>query len=433
MAKQKDFDAFLKNIEPSKSTVDYISSVQNNIRDYLKSHSVYSKIHVDTFLSGSYAKHTSIRPVKNDKKRDVDIIVVTNYDDSSDSGVVLEELKNILKDSSLYDTAMVQHHSVGIEMGQVSVDIVPVIQDENDDELYYIGDSEERDWSVTDPNGHKKWSTSINQDNNEKFKPLVKIFKWWRRKHCPEDIRYPKGITLEKIIADNIGDSSGSIEDLLIETMENIIAEYKENYADRELVPELDDPSEKIDGNNLLAGYSGEDFKDFIYKIDEHLNLLNAEGTDNAIWRKILGTEFPQESVSKSVHNIVVCESVSHRQKMPWPFARGGAAFIRITVTDLQGNRVEYIDNGEPLGKNYSLFFRAYTGAKQPYTVMWQITNTGDEARDANCLRGNFEDSDYGYVKKEVTAYSGCHSVQCFIIKRGVCIAKSKIYIINIK
>ena len=79
MAKQSDFDKFLSNIEPSQSTVSYISSVQNTLRDYLKNHKVYADIYVDSFLSGSYAKHTSIRPAKDDKKRDVDIIIVTNH------------------------------------------------------------------------------------------------------------------------------------------------------------------------------------------------------------------------------------------------------------------------------------------------------------------------------------------------------------------
>lgn len=68
MAKQTDFNKFLSNIEPSPTTVSYISSIQTNLREYLKNHEEYKKIHVDTFLSGSYAKHTSIRPVLGDKK-----------------------------------------------------------------------------------------------------------------------------------------------------------------------------------------------------------------------------------------------------------------------------------------------------------------------------------------------------------------------------
>ena len=84
MALQKDFDEFLSNIEPSKSTITYISSIQTNLREYLKTHDTYSAIYKDSFLSGSYAKHTSIRTVKDDKKRDVDIIVVTEYSKNDD-------------------------------------------------------------------------------------------------------------------------------------------------------------------------------------------------------------------------------------------------------------------------------------------------------------------------------------------------------------
>ena len=51
MAKQADFDSFLKNIEPSATTVSYISSIHTNLRAYLKNHKNYKAIHCDTFLS----------------------------------------------------------------------------------------------------------------------------------------------------------------------------------------------------------------------------------------------------------------------------------------------------------------------------------------------------------------------------------------------
>ena len=434
MAKQKDFDTFLNNIEPSSSTVQYVSSVQNNLRDYLKNHTTYKEVYDDSFLSGSYAKHTSIRPSKSDKKRDVDIIVVTNYDSDDNSEDVLEELKDILLQSKTYDTATVQHHSVGVEMSQVSVDIVPVIKDVDDDQVYYVGDSVAGSWVKTDPKGHKSWSTQVNQENNNAFKPLVKIFKWWRRTNCSEEVKFPKGITLEKLVADNLGDSSASTEEFFVETMENIVSAYRETYADRGLVPWIGDPSDKVQENNLLTGYSASDFSAFIYKLDEHLKLLNDEGTENETWRKILGTEFPKDSQVKSAYNYIVCEMASHRQKMIWPFARGGAVLIGVKVIDSQGNTIEYENNGAPLEKNCSLEFKALTGVKRPFSVMWQITNTGDDARNAGCLRGNFENSDLGqYGKREATAYTGSHSIQCFVIKGTTCVAKSKPFIINIK
>ena len=434
MAKQSDFDKFLSNIEPSSRTISYISSVQNTLRDYLKHHKVYSDVYVESFLSGSYAKHTSIRPAKNDKKRDVDIIVVTNHCLSDDSSSVLSELLDVLQESSTYSSAELQHHSIGIELSQVSIDVVPVIQDEEDDALYYVCDSETGEWNKTDPKGHKIWSTQVNQDNHCEYKPLVKIIKWWRRINCPADVRYPKGITLEKLIADNIGDSDRSTEDLVISTMQNIISAYKEEYADKGIAPYLADPSEKITENDLLSGYSADDFSQFISKLSEHADLLNSEGTGNDVWKKILGKEFPQDTSARSSYALTVCANASHRQKPIWPMSHGGAAFIGLKVQDKNGNLIDYENNGAPLDKGLSLQFQAYTGVKRPFTVKWQITNTGEEARQAGCMRGNFENSDIGEMgKRESTSYSGSHSVQCFIIKRGTCVAKSKDFIINIK
>ena len=436
MAKQSDFNAFLSNIEPSATTEAYISSIQTNLRSFLKNHKDYKDVHVDTFLSGSYAKHTSIRPAAGDKKRDVDIIVVTSHSSGKNSADVLEELRDVLVQKNEYSTATIQRHSVGIEMGSVSVDVVPVIADEDDDQLYYVGDSDSGDWTVTDPKGHKSWSTDVNKENNSEYKPLVKIFKWWRRVNCPEGTKYPKGITLEKIIADNLGDSSLSTEDFLIGTMQNIISAYKEDYSDQGNNPFIDDPSEKISGNDLLSGYSADDFSAFIDKLDEHAGLLNNEGTTNATWRKILGTQFPNSSLEANAlasSNLQMCVNAPHRQRPIWAMQRGGAAFISACVTDSSGFSIEYTNNGAPLEKGCSLRFRAITGVKKPYKVMWQIVNTGFEAKNAGSLRGNFEMSDDGFNgKRESTLYSGSHSVQCFIIKSGICVAKSKEFVVNI-
>lgn len=436
MAKQADFDAFLKNIEPSATTVSYISSIQNNLRTYLKDHESYKSVHEDTFLSGSYAKHTSIRPVLGDKKRDVDIIVVTTYPSDKSSIDVLNELQDVLTQKSDYSSSKIQHHSVGIDMSGISVDVVPVVVDENDDQLYYIGNSETGEWTVTDPKGHKSWSTEVNKSNDGKYKPLVKIFKWWRRINCPGDRKYPKGITLEKIIADNLGDSTLSTEDFFVGTMQNIISAYKEDYVELKINPVIDDPSDKIIGNDLLSGYSTNDFSSFIKKLEEHADLLNREGTTNDTWRKILGTEFPKgnSAISFALSNYQLCINAPHRQRLIWPVQRGGAAFISARVVNSNGVEIEYNNNGAPLEKNCSLFFKALTGVKPPYIVKWQIVNTGFEAQNANCLRGYFENSDIGANgKRESTLYSGTHSVQCFIIKRGICVAKSKEFIINIQ
>lgn len=238
-------------------------------------------------------------------------------------------------------------------------------------------------------------------------------------------------------MADNLGDSSLKTEDFLIATFQNIVSNYKESYVYENTNPIVDDPSEKIDENDLLEGYSAEDFAAFVNEIEEHLNLLNTEGTTNVSWRKVLGTEFPNSSTEANnlaLSNLKRCIGSPHRQRPIWPIQRGGAAFIAVSVTTATGEKIEYSNNGVPLDKDCSLHFRALTGVKQPFKVMWQITNTGEEAQVAECLRGNFEESDYGLSEKhETTSYSGSHSVQCFIIKKGICVAKSEELIVNVR
>lgn len=434
MAKQKDFDDFQSNIEPSTSTVNYISSVQTNLRAYLNKHEKYKDIIIDTFLSGSYAKHTSIRPSSSDKKRDVDIIVVTNYTLSDNSSDILQELCDVLKEKNIYESAFVQSHSVSLELSGISIDVVPAIEHEIYEDVYYVGSSSDGTWKITDPKGHKAWSTEINKNNDNKYKPLVKIFKWWRRTNCPSDRKYPKGITLEKIVADNIGDSSLSTEDFLIGTMQNIVNNYTDEYIKKGKKPYIDDPSEYIFDNDLLESYTFSDFKAFVEKLDEHLKKLNEQGVTNDTWRSVLGDEFPKESENAIASNHTISYlNVLHRQKPMWPMNRSGAVFISAKVKDWNGDISNYENNSYPLEKHCDIIYTASYNSCKRHRIIWQIVNTGYEAR--NCLRGGFEVSNFGSnCRKEPTMYTGKHYVQCFVIDRyGNCVAKSKEFFINVK
>lgn len=295
------FSKFLSNIEPSSSTIDTVSSIQSNLRIFLSNN--YNN-YISSFLSGSYAKNTCIRPTaKDDTKRDVDIVVITNLNKAVSSDSVLLQLYKMFSSTKKYSDVILQHHSVGITMSQLKIDVIPVLVDQKDKELYYIADSQTGKWYKTDPKGHIKWSTEVNRVNDGLYKPLVKIFKWWRQINCPSNIKFPKGITLEKIIADNIDCSLRTIELTLVNTMVNIVESY-ENYTNALKLPIIRDPSPKIESNNLLSGYKFVDFYSFVETIRNNLSDLSDEvngfntcGFSNDLWRKILGSEFPKANI----------------------------------------------------------------------------------------------------------------------------------------
>lgn len=436
MSMNNDFARFLSDIEPSSSTVREISTAQKSLRDYLSSHEEYSNHHQSSYLSGSYAKHTAIRPAKDDGNRDVDIIVETNHSTGSSPANVLEKLRDALADASKYSTARVQTHSVGIQLSKLDIDVVPLAKE---GESWYIGDAETGEWNQTNPKGHGEWSTEVNKEHGGKYKPVVKILKWWRREHCPEGSRWPKGITLEKIVADSLPDETGPYDDLVASVFRSMHARYSDDITSG-IVPFIDDPS--LPGNDLAASYSIEDFREFDRELVSAIELLDASGSTNEVWRKILGKRFPTGS-SKAAFSLPAsiylptqrALAVDWRESLPYVVkAKGFGIQVYAEVETREGKRFTIHSNDRSIPKGCTVIYHALRSPSlRNCSIRWQIVNTGTEAVSANCKRGEIEPPNVNNgSRRETTAYTGRHYVQCFVIRKGVCIARSREFFINV-
>ena len=130
--------------------------------------------------------------------------------------------------------------------------------------------------------------------------------------------------------------------------------------------------------------------------------------------------------------------SVAHKKVVPWSIISSGKVRIDDAVIQRNGFRPQkFLSNGEPLPKHASLRFKATTDVPAPYDVYWQIVNTGAEAAAVNGgLRGGFDSGvvDRGTIyRDECTAYSGTHTVECFVVKSGFLLARSGAFIVNIQ
>jgi Adenylyl/Guanylyl and SMODS C-terminal sensor domain len=128
--------------------------------------------------------------------------------------------------------------------------------------------------------------------------------------------------------------------------------------------------------------------------------------------------------------------SAAHRQAPPWAGRPQGKVRIARARTFQNGFRPEVLlHDAAPLRKGVALEFAATTDVPKPYSVYWQIVNTGQEAKFLNKLRGDFN---FGVivkgeiVHKEDAAYSGAHSVECFIVKDGSLAARSGAFVVNV-
>ena len=297
---QARFTEFLSDIEPSATTKSNASSAHTELRNFLKDDEDFKEYHVDTFLSGSYKRNTAIRPRSKDgetERPDVDIIVETTHTLDDSPKEVVDLLYKTLKKE--YSDIRRQARSVGIESSKADMDVVPIIPDGT---MYLIPDRRQECWLSTNPPGHTTWTTETNETAGGRFKPLVKLMKWWRREN-PTISKKPKGFVIECITAECMDYEETYYGELFVKTLEEIVEKYKTNYL-LGTVPNIPDPG--VPGNFVTDGITTDAFTGFYNKANSHAELgrkaLNETDPEEAtkLWKKIFGDRFPKTEGTNS-------------------------------------------------------------------------------------------------------------------------------------
>lgn len=296
MATQQQFIEFLSEIEPSDSTKSVCGAAHRTLRAKLAEHPTYKAICKETYLSGSYARDTAIRPRVRDgtlRRPDVDVIVVTNHSSNDRPSDVIATLRRAVKQLG-YEEVESNRRSICVQLGAVEMDVVPVISDAWQSTGWLIADKNEERWLATNPMGHNDWARAVNKKANSNFKPLVKLVKWWRRENLPH-LKRPKGFILETLVANLMDYRENSYEELFAKFLERTVSEY-EGVAANEQVPYLADPS--VEDNNVFSRVKPEEFKRFYELASDHAQRVRRAqretDPDKSLmqWQRIFGDRF---------------------------------------------------------------------------------------------------------------------------------------------
>lgn len=151
------------------------------------------------FLTGSYARHTKTKPLK-----DVDIFFVLGKKDThyrnKDPVIVLDDLCGKLAKEYGEKAVRKQDRSINIDFGIVadaddktdyrilSVDVVPAIDTAPN---YEIPDKSCGKWIKTNPETHAERATRAHQNYGGEWKGLVRMVKYWNNhaKHGEKPIK----------------------------------------------------------------------------------------------------------------------------------------------------------------------------------------------------------------------------------------------------
>lgn len=172
------FEAFLQTLELSENERSEASRQHTNMRTELQKRLDV----VESSLSGSYARHTAIRPLN-----DIDIFLVLRdtaaLSPRSTPHAILTTIKRTLESIYPGKTSTPQARSINIEFSTTGIayDVVPAFLLESD--VYSIPDADARSWVNTNPKIHKELSTKANEDAGKTLKPLLKAVKHAKNFH----------------------------------------------------------------------------------------------------------------------------------------------------------------------------------------------------------------------------------------------------------
>jgi len=344
MILKTDFDVFLKEIRPTQAMRDDLKMGHQTLRERLRNFDSIKNLLVSDFLQGSYRRYTAVRP-KNEKRSDVDIIVVTKLSEDEYSPSEAMELFVPFLEKYYKGKWRRQGRSFGIEMSYVELDLVvtsapseqeygilqsdAVTTDENlvdarDWRLHKawlavehrqanvaeflfkaaneaewkaqplrIPDRVAEKWDDTHPLEQLIWTRDKNDCCGGHFVNVVKALKWWRLEHF-EIPKHPKGFPLERLIGEHCPDEINSVAEGIVNTLENIV----KAYASFDRKPQL--PDYGVPSHDVFQRISLEDFRLFYNQVRKAAELARCAYDEEdrkqsgEFWRELLGSKFPK-------------------------------------------------------------------------------------------------------------------------------------------
>lgn len=177
------FRKFKSRLELKDKEQKNATDRHTEVREYIR-----TKFSIDRdFLTGSYARYTKTKPLK-----DIDIFFVMgsaekHYRDKA-AGVVLDHYKKALGDKYGDKAVRRQSRSINVDFGVevkeedktdykiLSVDVVPAFASGDD---FEIPDGDTGKWIKTNPKIHADKATAAHQAYSSEWKGLVRMAKYW--------------------------------------------------------------------------------------------------------------------------------------------------------------------------------------------------------------------------------------------------------------
>ncbi len=424
---------------------------------------------------GSFAMQTVIQTRFTDDEYDIDDGLVLRRHQLKDASgndltpqVVREKVREALKDGRFNRQPKLHTNCVRVfyadtdaEKHHVDFPVYRIWDDAAKGEQRELAN--ETAWLASDPTAVNVWFSGEVSSRNTfatgkgtQFRHLVQLIKRFCRSRPTSEWDLPNGMKLTMLIAECQGNYSSRID----VAFRDLLTRLRDRLRYNKQILNLAHPNKPA----LTRTTADQNVVDLEKRVGEALDQLakldstDADNVDSArqAWNWIFKsdgffTAYDEEDAEKNQTNALAQRSmfsVSWRERPTWPVRRSNWVRIKGKYANAENSAswTAFANDGPALPKHLYLRFSAETNAPTPYTVYWQVVNTGTEAVNApNGKRGQIiESSSAGaggllsttapsISRNERTLYAGSHWVECFIVSGDLCVARSGPFVVNIK
>jgi hypothetical protein len=436
------FKILLENISLTEKQEEDARKKYNGVCEALHNHYYPNTTYGGStkFLYGSYGKNTNIRP-----PRDVDVLFKMPGDEfaridslaGNKQSQLLQEIRLVLKDA--YTTtekisALGMVVVVEFAEGTHKVDLLPAWEVEGG--KFRMPNTENGgSWQIIDPASQIKHIQDSNRKTGKTLS-LIRIGKRWVQ-YCNVPL---KSFVVELLVVqylDSLNEESlgQGFKTLVPGLLAHMIAQADRTIfsGSGEMIPLGDEWKSRAESAYQRAQKALE-FEE-VAKMEEA----------SLEWKKLFGDEFPRSettTASDSLDDKIAGlakqypsskEEFLNRPPYNIPFQIDPAYAVEIDARVDQagfqpGPLSRFLQKRFYLKKKKKLMFEiTHINVPGPYSVYWKVRNFGEEAKNAEGLRGEIT---LGVGRKEEsTLYYGTHYVECYIVKNGICVAVGRIYV----
>lgn len=417
-----------------------IQRLKDGLKEYNEENNTSYSI-ADTCVQGSVAMSTVVQ--NEDGDYDIDVAVVFDKSTLGDKGA--QATRNMVANALQRKTKQfnaepeVKTSCVRIKYSDgYHIDFAIYRRHYDTENKRWIYEHAGTTWTERELIDLTKWFTEQNKASNGNLRKVVRLSKMFCKSRDTWK-NMPSGLLQTVLCDEKLQDSYDRIDELFYYTMKEIVVRLETDVSvaapvdnGRNLTPRQIDTQKMTNWKNRLKSKL-EDL-DVLFKGD-----CTKEDALQA-WYGFFNHDFWNEQLSESSNysqfSTLIIKSVRSFSDTEqfiedlYPVNLSYSCKISCYVSG-DGWRPKLLSEFLSLLRRYlphNFEIRCvmeYTNCPPPYKIFWKVKNVGPEAERRNQLRGQIVEN--GKTLVEHSRFFGNHYIECYIIKNGVCVAKSRI------